>query len=420
MSITIDGITHRGEGVARINNKAVFIPFAIPGETVNVDIISENKRFSRAVIKSIEKVSKERVEPLCPHFYTCGGCVYQHVSYEKQLRLKQRVVEDSIRRIGKINTQVNPVIGMDYPWRYRNKVTWHVFKDSEGYYQLGFYRYDTNKLFPVHTCKLIPEKIENISSKLQKFLNKIPVKDCTQIIIRTTNFNEVMIIFYGEELKAVHNDLIEIMSNYCNSIYLINKIEQTLLYGNKTIKDLIGNIKYEISPLSFFQVNSKQTENLFSLVLEFGEFNGNENILDAYCGLGAISLYIADNVNSVTGIESYDKAVKDAEKNAKLNNKDNCTFITGQAEMIMPKIKEYFNIIIIDPPRSGCDRELLLNIAKAKPEKVIYVSCNPSTLARDLAILTQYGYITTVIQPVDMFAQTHHTESVARIERVKG
>ncbi|QGT99549.1 RNA methyltransferase, TrmA family [Candidatus Syntrophocurvum alkaliphilum] len=415
MHSVIDGITHRGEGVARINKKAVFVPFTIPGEEINIHITSENKRFSRGRIKTIKKVSEDRVEPLCPHFYTCGGCVYQHVNYDRELKLKQKVVEDNIKRIGKLDIPVNPIIGLENPWRYRNKITWHLFKNT--HYELGYYRYDDNHLFPVQTCKLIPEIIETISNKTKMILNKFIVEGCTEIIVRCTSLGDKMLIFYGEELVTLPKDLIAYLKDYTDSIYLVNKQTEQLLEGKKTIREKVSNINYDISPLSFFQVNHIQTERLFTLVKELGEFKKEETVLDAYCGIGAISLYIADSVEKVIGIESYEKAVIDARHNAKLNNIKNCTFIAGDVEKVLPKLNEKYDTVIVDPPRAGCDKEMLNTLCELQPNKIIYVSCNPSTLARDLAVINNNGYNPKIIQPIDMFPQTHHVECVVLIER---
>lgn len=415
MRCLIDGITHSGEGVARTDGKATFVPFAIPGETVEVEITEDKRKFRRARLTGIVEASSERIEPWCPYYYECGGCAYQHMTYNKQLELKQRVVSEAMQRIGKLELPVNPVLGMEEPWRYRNKVTWHAAR-IDGRYRMGFYRSDTHQLIDIKTCKLISEEMEKLSLYIKTNLEELHIPEICEIIIRQSSLNhKLMLIVMG---KGTGNANIDCLVDYpdLSSIYSTDGERHTLLYGEPYLQEAVDGIKYDISPLSFFQVNPIQTQKLFDLVQRYAAVNSSHRVLDAYCGIGSISLLLARKAQEVLGVEDFAPAVKDAINNSRNNHITNCSFLTGLCEKIIPRLHDHFDLLVLDPPRAGCNSDLIRAITGSAPEKIVYISCNPATLARDLALSTE-GYVTKEIQPVDMFAHTHHVETVVKLYR---
>lgn len=410
MECTINGISYDGAGVARVNGRVVFVPFAIPGETVDIDIISEKKRYSIGRLINVLESSPDRVEPACPHYYECGGCSYQHINYSVQLKYKRQVVVDNITRIGKITAQVNDTMGMDQPWRYRNKVTWHI-KNGE----LGYYAENTNELVPIKTCPLITEPLEEVSNVLAGQLSKMNNKSNGEVVIRQSSVNDdIMMVFRKLEITP---SLLNLLKEYCSSIYNIEDNRFELLYGDHFLEEKINNLKFRLSPGSFFQVNHKQTLILIAKVLEYLDLKGNEDILDAYCGIGSISLPLAKACGHVTGVESFAAAIEDARLNARLNNLENCEFLSGPCEKILPRLNIEFDAVVLDPPRAGCKKEVISSITHTTPSRIVYVSCNPATLARDLAAFAEQGYVVREVQPVDMFPWTRHVECCVLLYR---
>jgi len=412
----VDGISHLGEGVARIDGKATFIPFAIPGETVEVEITQDKKKYQRAKIVEIINSSPDRITPDCPHYYECGGCAYQHMSYTKQLALKQRVVTENMNRIGKLELQVNPIVGMEDPWRYRNKVEWHVDRIN-GQLRMGYYQNDSHKIIDITTCKLISQAMEDISLYIKARLEALNLPDHSEIVIRQSSLNnQLMVVFKGEGTDNVN---IDCLLNYADleSIYCIDEENYTLLSGEPYLEEDINGVHYDISALSFFQVNSIQTRKLYEIVKEFAQLKRSDRVLDAYCGIGSIALYLAPSTRKIIGVESYAPAIQDAVHNTQKNQIRNCDFITGACEQIIPQLIDEFDLVVLDPPRAGCSEELIESIVSLIPERIVYASCNPATLARDLALLASAGYAAMEIQPIDMFPQTSHVECVVRIYR---
>jgi 23S rRNA (uracil1939-C5)-methyltransferase len=412
----INGVTHNGEGVARNDGKATFIPFAIPGETVEVEITDEKRKFRRARLTEIVDSSADRITPCCPHYYDCGGCAFQHVSYPKQLELKQQVVQETINRIGKIDLQVKPVIGMDTPWRYRNKVTWHV-KRINGKLKMGYYLNDSHRIINIDTCKLISIEMENLSLYIKSRLEELNLPDNCEIVVRQSSLtSKLMLVFSGAGTDNVNLNLL-VDYPELDSIYSIDNEFYTLLHGEAYLQEEINGLHYDISALSFFQVNSTQTSKLYNIAKSYAHAKSKTRVLDAYCGIGSISLQLAKTARKVLGVESYAPAIKDAVNNKYKNNIFNCDFITGPCEVIIPQLLDEFDIVVLDPPRSGCSKDLIHAIVNISPKRIVYVSCNPATLARDLALFAQEGYESLEIQPVDMFPQTSHVETVVLIER---
>lgn len=416
MECKIDGLSHSGEGVARIEGKATFVPFTIPGETVDIEIVDEKKSFQRGKLVRILNLSADRVEPPCPHYFSCGGCSYQHVKYSRQLELKRQVVQETLKRIGGIEIGVNPVLGMEDPWHYRNKVEWHALRKA-GRFVMGYYINDSRILMDIGNCLLISQEMQEYSSFIKEHAEELRIPDNCEIIVRQSSASrDLMLIFGGTGASGIN---FAKMLNFREvaSIYSIDEGISQLHYGDQTLPENLAGIEYQVSPLSFFQVNIEQTGRMLEVIKEYARLEAGNTVLDAYCGTGSIALNLARSARLVVGIEAFKSAVKDAKRNAFNNHITNCKFIKGTCEDIVPGLEEHFNVVVLDPPRAGCKDKLIEAIIKKQPERIVYVSCNPATLARDLAEMTKAKYLVQAVQPVDMFPQTSHVETMVLLYR---
>ncbi len=414
MRCKVAGITHNGEGVARIDGKATFVPFGIPGEELEIEIIEDKPRYSRGIIKQLHSPSPDRVNAPCPYYYDCGGCSYQHAAYPRQLVLKQQVVNDALKRIGQVDVKAEPVIGMSNPWHYRNKVTWHVGEGNDEK-RLGYYLSGSRKHLPIQECLLLTPEITELSQFLNCYLTITGVNTGKRIIIRQSSLDQkLMLIIEG---PVDEPQLIKLVKGYpgLDSVFVYENNKLTCLDGAPYLNQQISDCRYKVSPLAFFQVNNEQTKKLYDLIKK-AVGNEDKKVLDAYCGTGSIAVYIANQSKKVVGLEIYSESIKDAKRNAKLNKVHNTEFHQGACEKVINNLKEDFDTIILDPPRSGCHPELLQKIADKSIKEIIYVSCNPATLARDVKILSKLEYEVQWVQPVDMFAQTGHVESVVLMQ----
>lgn len=412
MQCRIDNVSHQGEGVARLNGKAVFIPWALPGELVEAEVTNSKKRFSTARLIEILEPSPKRVAPLCPHFYHCGGCSYQHTDYAEELRLKTQVVGNALQRIGKVNTEVRPALASPREWRYRNKVTWHV---AAG--QLGYYYQDSHELLPIKTCHLISAKMEELSQSVARALP--PSTFTGEIIVRQSFTNDETLLLLKDLPPEARETVPSEVGKALDSIVCLEEGREKTKKGNPRLVEQIGGLGFSLSPQAFFQVNHDQAEKLVELVLQNLELTGRERVLDAYCGIGMFTLHLARHAREVVGVEGFPAATADAEENARANGIANCRFLTGSCEVVLTREKEPFDAVVLDPPRSGCHPAVLQAIVRMAPSRIAYVSCHPATLARDLAILQSHGYQVSLVQPVDMFPRTHHVECVTLMSRVK-
>jgi len=417
MGLTVTGITHRGEGVGRVEGQAVFIPYAIPGETVEVEIRERKKNYLRAQLVDVVSASPDRVKPPCPHYYQCGGCTYQHMNYSRQLQLKQQVVQDNLIRIGKLEAEVEPVAGMDNPWRYRNKVEWHISK-RDHYYLMGYYAQDSHELLPIETCLLISPEMEALSRHVREHLNDLSLPDQCRVTVRQSSANgELMLVFEGTGTGEAD---VQALADYpgLGSIYCVDREQIIHKCGRASLSEQLAGIDYEISPLAFFQVNHQQAELLVDVVQQFAQVGPADTVLEGYCGIGSLTLPLARKAGRIIGVESYKAAVQDARENARRNRIDNCEFIAGACEKVIPELEERFDVVVLDPPRAGLKKEVIEAVLKSAPQRIIYVSCNPGTLARDLKIFCRDGYAVKKVQPIDMFPQTFHVECVVLMSRV--
>lgn len=441
--LIIKDYSHQGEGIGRINNFTIFVPGAILGERVRVKISEIKKSFARSRLKEVISSSPHRTKPLCPVYHLCGGCQLQHIAYEKQLEMKKGIVENALDRIGNQNIKALPTIGMKDPWRYRNKGYFQA-NQEKGRVRLGFYKAGSYDFVPASGCVLFSLQINRLVSYLedQLSLQKVTVYNSKtgggnlrNIVIRESrSTGEIMIVFITKEDNLgfdqnVLNDLVrtfpQVISIYQNisrspKAVLLGK-DFRLLKGKPDLEDAIGPYKFKISPQSFFQVNAAQAEILNEKVLEYANLSGEEAVIDFYCGTATISIYVAKQAKKVYGIEVEKSAVRDAKINCELNGISNIKLFTGKAEEWLYKWRrggEEAHLIIVDPPRRGCSSKVLKGIIKIRPKKIIYVSCNPATLARDLKYLTKDDdYKLKKVLPIDMFPQTSHVECIASLER---
>lgn len=384
---------HQGRGIGLQNNKITFIKGAIPGEIVECTITNNKKNFQEGKIVKIIKENNTRIKPICPYFNTCGGCQLMHINYDEQLKFKQEKIENIIHKYTDNSIKINNIIKCDNMYNYRNKATIHVNK------KIGFYKENTNEIIDIKYCYLLDNKINDILKKLQ---NKKLYND--EIIIRSNGINTL--IFN----KNDKNNLSNINSD---NIILNNKI----LKGNNYIIENLKELKYIVSPQSFFQVNTKQTIKLYDKIKELADLNKNDNVLDLYCGTGSIGIYLSKYCNKILGVEINEQAINDANKNKELNNLTNIKFIVGDAKDVIKKTNFKPNVIIVDPPRSGLFKGMIDDLHKFNANKIIYVSCEPITLARDLKELKDY-YKIEQIQPVDMFPNTYHVENVVLLTKM--
>jgi len=440
--ILINNVSHQGEGIGRVENFAVFVPGAIKGEKIEVKITEIRKNFARGKLEKIILPSLNRVKPPCPVFNLCGGCHLQHINYKKQLEMKKEIVENVLSRIGNQNIDVMPIIGMEIPWRYRNKGHFHLARENENI-TLGFYQSKSHDLVPVSQCLLFSQNINSLIKYLEKELTRQKITiynhktdkgNFRGIVLRESKYTgEIMIIFITREERwyldeNFLNNLIIAFPQVVSLCQNINKNPKMALFGKdfrilkgKTfIEDHIDSFKFKISPSSFFQVNVLQTEILYKKILEYANLSGKETVIDSYSGTGTISIYLAGKAKKVYGLELQKGAVRDAWANGELNNLSNLKFFSGKAESWLYKWVqrgEKVEVIIIDPPRRGCSREVLKNIIKIKPEQILYVSCDMLTLARDIKYITQNGYNIEEVQPIDMFPHTSHIECLVHLTR---
>ena len=434
---------YEGEGIAKIDNTfPVFIEGALVGEKVKVKIVKSKKSFAYGKLIEIVEESKERCTSECGIYKKCGGCKLQHSTYKEQLKFKHERVKDCISKIGKLDESlVKFPLGMEEPWRYRNKVQLPIGLVN-GELKIGFFAPRSHEIIDMETCLIQDEVADKVVQLTREWIKKNNIKPYNVdgkydesgilrhvMIRRGFKTDEVMVVLVTNGAKLPNKD--EFIKLMVDNIPGIKSIVQNInskptnvilgqecitLWGEPTISDYIGDFKFNISPLSFFQVNPIQTEVLYGKALEYAELSGDETVFDAYCGTGTITLFLSQKAKKVYGVEIIPQAIENANINAKENNVDNVEFFVGESEIVIPDLINKgikADVVVVDPPRKGCDVKLLNAITNINAERIVYVSCDPSTLARDLAILEENGYKTTTVQPVDMFPHTAHIENVA-------
>lgn len=442
-----------GEGIGKADGFTVFVKDAVIGDQVTAKIMKAKKNYGYGRLMEILKPSPDRVEPICPSARQCGGCQLQALSYEKQLAFKAEKVRGHLERIGGFSDlPMEPIIGMDDPFHYRNKAQFPVGKNKEGHIITGFYAGRTHSIIENRDCALgVPENQE-ILNRVVSYMEKYHIEPYDETtgkgLIRHiftrcgyyTGQLMVCMIINGTSIphqQELVDSLREIpgmtsitlnVNKKRNNVILGDQMK--LLWGQEYITDKIGDISYQISPLSFYQVNPQQTWKLYSKALEYADLHGEETVWDLYCGIGTISLFLAKKAKYVRGVEIVPAAIEDARRNARLNHIENAEFYVGKAEEILPDYYEKYaqdhpgetaraDVIVVDPPRKGCDETLLDTIVEMQPKKVVYVSCDSATLARDLKYLCERGYQVESVCPVDMFPMTVHVETVCLLSNRK-
>lgn len=400
--VEVTKLDHQGRGIAKINDKIIFIPNALPEETVDVDIILEKKKYYEGIIKEIINASDKRIKSICPYFEECGGCQFLNMNYQDSLDYKQNKVEEIMNKYLGIKIKINNIVACDNNLYYRNKTTFQVKND------IGFFKEKTNTLIPVDKCYIPDIKINDIYKAIKDNINLTNVK---QIIIRATkNTLESMVIFKTNNYID-NKKIIDILKKKVDSIY----INDELIYGKGKIIENLCNKNFYISPSSFFQVNTLQAEKLYNKAIAYADIKKEDTVLDLYCGTGTIGIVASDKAKKVIGIELNKEAIKDANENKKLNNINNIEFYAGDVGKILNKNNYKPDIIIVDPPRVGLDSLALAQILNIRPKKLVYVSCDLMTLARDLKLLSN-DYDILELTPVDMFPYTAHVESVCALK----
>lgn len=502
--LDIIGLTHEGEGVGRVEGYTLFVQGALPGERVRAKVLKTKKQYGYAKMLELVQASVSRIAPPCPIYDQCGGCQLQHMDYSAQLAWKRQLVVDNLERIGKLRVAqglaeslhselqpeaasadsharsadlqaqsadlqdrsvdlhiqpatlesrladresklgegivVRPTLGMDEPWRYRNKAQVPIGV-AEGGLVGGFYARGSHRIIDMETCLIQHEHNDDVVRIVKTIGRELGISVYNEetgrgllrhvVVKKAFRTGELMLVLVTNGRDIPHADawigsireqLPEVVS-ICQNVNtkktnVIFGEETRVLWGREVIYDYIGNVQFAISPRSFYQVNPVQTEVLYGKTVEYAGLTGKETVIDAYCGIGTISLFLAQHADQVYGVEIIPEAIEDARANARLNNMTNVEFEAGPSEDVIPRWKEQGitpDVIVVDPPRKGCDPRLLDTILEMRPERVVYVSCNPSTLARDLRVLEDGGYRTVEVQPVDMFPHTTHIETVCSL-----
>ena len=430
---------YKGEGIAKIDDFAIFIPNAIKGEKIKIKIIKVLTSYAFGKIIEIIEPSKNRLESDCSTYKRCGGCNLRHVKYDETLKIKQNLVQSLVNKTLKNKIKVKETIGMENPYYYRNKAQFPIGKDKENNVVMGVFANRTHEIIPIEECFIQNKEIQKLSKFILEFIkeNDISVYDetsrkglirhiVTKIGIKT---NEIMciIVINGKEIPKEKELTMQIIKKFPNVKTIVKNIntkntnvimgeKNEKIYGDGYIEDKLGEYTFKISPHSFYQVNPVQAEKLYSIGVEAANINKEDVVFDLYCGIGTISLFMAKYAKKVYGVEIVEQAIKDAKENAKINNIKNTEFIAGDTKLILDDLinnkKIIPNVVMVDPPRKGLDNRSVENILKIMPNRFVYISCNPATLVRDLAKFEEV-YEVKEIQPVDMFPFTGHVECVA-------
>lgn len=440
IELEIEALTGEGAGVGRLNGYVLLVPGALPGEKVKAHVLRTTSGYAVGKLTEVLTPSPNRIEPLCPCYAFCGGCALQHLQYEEQLNEKRRTVEDALRRIGGLTeVEVQPVLGMDNPWQYRNKGAFPCGPGKDGQPVFGFFAPRSHRLVPAENCPIERPEIMACIQAMGAWARRFHIApynegDGSGIlrhgVVRVTGEGKTMAVVVTTGALPHKKELLEALS-MANSVYhnvngkntnVIFGEKMTLLKGEPTLTETICGLKYQVDPRSFLQVNPVQTRVLYETALRLLNPQPQETIADLYCGMGSISLLLATRCQRVIGIENVPAAVRDAGENARRNEISNAEFICAPAEEALPNLMQkglHLDAITLDPPRKGCDVRVLEAILASSVRRLVYVSCDPATLARDVKILSEGGFIPTFVQPVDMFPQTGHVETVCHLTRIK-
>lgn len=444
VKIKITSATAEGSGVGKTeDNIVVFVPMTAIGDEIEARILKVKKTYAFGKIEKIITPSAARISPDCPNFSKCGGCVWRHISYDEELKIKSQKVRDAVERIGGISTEFRPIIGSDRVNRYRNKAQFPVGKDKEGGAVIGFYAFHSHRIIDCDDCALQPEIFKTVMDVTRDFIERTNTDIYDEstgkgrlrhLYIRLGEVtNELMVCYVVNGNGLKQEDMLvkmlrESLPNLKTVVFNSNREKTNVILGNKNrvaygkgyITDVLCRLKFKISPFSFWQVNRAQAEKLYSKAKEYAKLSGDEVLLDLYCGTGTIGLTMAQDCKQLVGVEIVEDAVNDAKANAEANEINNARFICADAPTAAEQLRKEGtapDVVILDPPRKGCGEELVKTIRKMNPKRVVYVSCDPATLARDLKYFSENGYITHEVTPCDMFPRTAHCESVALLTK---
>ena len=442
VSVSITDVTSEGQGIGRVDGMVVMVPSAFPGDVCDVRVEKVGKSAIYGSIDKITSPSMDRIESKCPYFPMCGGCTFQNLSYDAETKIKENWVRESIERISGTDIPVNPIICSPKESRYRNKAIYQAGKDKVGNLVFGFYKTKSHEVISVSDCLLQPEEYKDILQAIKFFCkeNKISVYDESRNtgLLRAVYLRKGMktgeigltLILNGNKLPKtdLFINLIHMQFPQISSIVLNTNREKTnvvlgkeykTLFGKDSIRDILCDKTFDLSPASFYQVNHDCAEILYSVARDYAQIEENETLMDFYCGTGTIGLCMIKEKGKLIGVEIVPEAVLNAENNARLNHQENATFYCGDAGKLSKKLsKQNINtdVLIVDPPRKGCSEEMIDTIGLIHPKRLVYVSCGHSTLARDIKLLKNYGYVPLKIQPVDMFPRTCGVECVALLK----
>lgn len=455
VTVTIEDIGTAGEGIGKVEGYTLFIKDAIIGDIVEAKIMKAKKNYGYARLMNILTPSEYRVaNPVCPIARKCGGCQIQEMEYSRQLQFKEAKVKGNLLRIGEVPEELlgqvmEPIVGMENPFHYRNKAQFPIGTDKEGHIIAGFYAGRTHSIIPNIDCALGVTVNEEILKCVIGFMEEYGISAYDEenhrglvrhVLIRYGfKTKEIMVCLVVNGERFPHGEVLAerlaAIEGMTSITYSINRDKTNVIMGSRIkplwgqtyITDYIGNVKYQISPLSFYQVNPVQTEKLYGLALEYAGLTGKETVWDLYCGIGTISMFLARKAEKVYGVEIVPQAIEDAKNNARINGIENAEFYVGKAEEILPEYyadyekkygeKAHADIIVVDPPRKGCAESLLRTMVEMEPERIVYVSCDSATLARDVKFLRENGYEIERVRAVDQFAHTTHTECVVGIQK---
>lgn len=441
--ITIDAVGSNGEGIGRIEGFLVFVKGGAVKDRLRIKIVKVNKSYAYGKIEQILSASPDRCQAACPAYARCGGCNLMHISYPRQLEIKRQLVSDALIRIGGLDcVQVEPVIGLENPFHFRNKSQFPVSENRENQPVTGFYYPRSHNLIAVDSCLVASESCKAVTDTVKAYMRRFAVRayDETQrsglirhVFVRTATTGSVMAVIvtngdalpHADELVAMLRASVVQLSSVilnCNreDTNLILGSRNVTLWGEDKLCDVLGKYRFYISPHSFYQVNPQQTLKLYQTAVALAGLTGRQTVFDLYCGIGTISIFLAENAKKVIGVELIEQAIEDAKTNAAVNGIDNVHFYAGDVGKVISRLYargERADVVVVDPPRKGLDSKAIEMILQMQPMRIVYVSCNPATLARDLQKLVSGGYLLRTVQPVDMFCHTTHVETIVMLQR---
>ena len=437
ITLNIHDLGSNGEGVGYFEGSTFFVAGALPGETVEARLLQKSKKLGKAALTEVKKASLNRVQPVCKHFGTCGGCQLMHLSYEAQLLAKQQRVASALKRIGKIDHPViQPCLPSPSPLAYRNKIQLPVRKNADDI-AIGLYSHSSHDLIEIDSCHIHCPLGEHVFQKAKEIIKSSGIQpydpetgkgELRHLLIKTAVKTEQVLVIlvttshHTPILRSIAKEIIQKCPQVKGVVHNINEKHDNVILGKTThtlegsdsIVEQIGGMTFKVSPTAFFQVNHAQAEHIYNKVLELAELKGTETVLDAYCGVGTLSLILAQRAQQVLGVESVSEAIEDARENARMNGIANAQFTCALSESYVHRLSG-IDIAVLNPPRKGCEQGFLEGIKQLKPKMLIYVSCDPATLARDVAYFVSIGYQLDLVQPYDMFPQTAHVETVVKM-----